>query len=575
MRGNKLHKASAFTLIELAIVLVVIGILVGMGVGLVGMLTKRAKYNEAKEVVDAAVESVINFAAFNNRLPTSSGFPSVVRESKDPWGKELVYFPAPGLDSNSTNICGLRKTDLKVWQCQDASCSSYTTIDNVAFAVVSGGLNYNVQTSNASGIIKVYDYGTDNVDDYPDDGINRPEKYDDIVKWVTLYELQTKLQCQKGDKGRLTILNNELPYGFVGSNYEATVYADGGIPFDSGGKYKWCIEGSLPPGITANPNATSSNCLANPESFWGQADSFSLSGTPSQAGTYQIKVFVRDNADPTGENDNIATKSFVVTINPSQNATSAVSGPPGADVTFADLDNFVQTNPQGINTNPSQGTVFLGLNNYSTSSCLWIPTVYKFDGKTLRVYFEFKTLYVDTSSTSTDYADGFTFALIDANLGTSTCGGSGGGLGFLNIGSPSAAVEFDFYPNREYNDPGRWWNWWRIIKGYNHIDIDKDGSVTHSSPFNGYYNQNKPTWLEDGLWHKVRIEAWENGTQTCFKVWIDCTNCDDLGSLYSGTPTLYKCVNVTFSNGFYAGFTEATGGKTFNVELANFGLTVK
>ncbi len=564
-------KNRAFTLVELAIVLAVIGILVGMGVGLVGILTKRAKYNEAKEIVNAAVESVINFAAFNNRLPTLSEFPSVVRKSKDPWGKDLVYFPASGLYDNSTNLCGAKVTNLKICLCTNATCNPCPQeIDNVAFAVVSGGLNYNVQTDNDSGIIRVYPYGTSGIDDYSGD-FSRPEKYDDIVKWVTLPELQTKINCQIGNKGRLTILNNELPYGFVGSNYEATIYAEGGIPFTSGGKYEWCVNGTLPPGISASP----STC-------WDQADELTLNGTPSQAGSYSITVSVRDNADPGGSNDNMVIRSFVITINPQESGSgSGGGGPTGADVTFADLSNFVQTNPQGINADTAQGAVFLGLNTYGTSSCLWVPTPYQFDGnKKLRVYFEFKTLYTDRSQTSRDYADGFTFALIGENLGTSACGESGGGLGFLDIGSPSAAVEIDFYPNREFYDPGRWvgWGWWgRIVEGYNHIDIDKDGSVIHNRSFDGYYNNSNPTWLEDGVWHKVRIEAWEENSKTCFKVWVDCNDeaCKNLDELYTVTPTLQKCVNTTFPNGFYAGFTEGTGGGTQNIELANFGLAVK
>ncbi|NPA39186.1 MAG: prepilin-type N-terminal cleavage/methylation domain-containing protein [Thermodesulfobacteria bacterium] len=555
-------KKRAFTLIELAIVLAIIGILLGIGIKVLNILTKRVKYNQAKDVLSGAVESITNFAAFNNRLPTPSEFPTVVRVPRDPWNKDLIYIPASGID-NTTNICGIKNTNLTVKYCKDPDCKNYDLINNVAFVVLSGGANYNVQTSNSSPIT-VYPYGTPDVDDYPYD-FDRKEPYDDIVKWVTLYELQAKLQCQTGTKGRLTIITPTLPYGFVDSNYRAEVYAEGGIPF-SDGSYKWCVEGSLPAGISVSPNSTSSNCSDLDESLWGEAKSLTFNGTPKDYGTYDVKVFVRDNADPNGSNDNIAEKSFVIVINPKQSSSSS-SAPEGAQVSFAnDINDFVQTTTNGINVDSNTGTLFLGTNEGNTNACFWYPSVYSFSNGTLRAYFEFKTLYVDTSSNSTAYADGFTFALIGKSIGTSACGGAGGGLGFSGIGSPSAAVEFDYYPNSSLHDPER-----------DHMDIDADGSVTHSVPFSGYYDSSSVNWMENGQWHPVRIEAYQNGTKTCFKVWMDCTAtaCKDLNNLYTATPTLQKCVDVTFPNGFYVGFTEGTGGANSNTEIANFGLAVK
>ena len=57
-----------FTIIEVAMVHVIIGLIVGFGASLVGPLTIRAKRNETKETLKAAKESIVGYAAANGRL---------------------------------------------------------------------------------------------------------------------------------------------------------------------------------------------------------------------------------------------------------------------------------------------------------------------------------------------------------------------------------------------------------------------------------------------------------------------------------------------------------------------------
>jgi len=314
-------KNQGLTLVEVAIVLVILGLLIGLGASLIGPLTKRAKITETRDIVNAAVESVIGFAAKNNRLPTNTEFPQAVRNPNDAWTKPLVYFVDSSLTTSSNNpsegICGRKITNLIV--CTDANCTSQ--IPDVAFMVVSGGPNYNVQTGpsttspcpSGKTCYKVYPQDNPNVDDYPND-FTRQEEYDDIVKWVTLDELRIKAGCHGA---QLKILNNELPYGYVISQYNATIYAEGGVPFQSGGKYKWCIQGNLPSGLSSNPSTSSSDCSSLSEASWVQANDLTINGTPTAQGSYTLTFFVRDNQDPSGSNDNIAQKTLVLTINPS------------------------------------------------------------------------------------------------------------------------------------------------------------------------------------------------------------------------------------------------------------------
>jgi prepilin-type N-terminal cleavage/methylation domain-containing protein len=308
-----------FSLVELAIVLVIVGVLIGMGAGLIGPLTKRAKYNETKDIINAAIESVISYGAANNKLPDTGTFSSAIRNPNDAWQKSLYYI----LDNNLTNtlvggICGRKSTKLAIDICPDTGCGSpSTTISNVAFIILSGDGNYNNQTAGTQAVtssttINVYELDV-NVDNYAGD-MNRAEPYDDIVQWVTIDELRIKAGCTGA---QLRIVNNELPYGFKGSTYNATIYGDGGVPFSSGGDYRWCRQESASTGLTFTPSTLSSDCLNLSESSWGQADELTISGTPISAGSFNFTFFVRDYNDSSGNNDNIAQKTIVLTINPS------------------------------------------------------------------------------------------------------------------------------------------------------------------------------------------------------------------------------------------------------------------
>jgi hypothetical protein len=267
----------------------------------------------------------------------------------------------------------------------------------VAFLVVSGGGNYNVQTGNGT-TVKVYDFGTPNVDDYSGD-INRPEDYDDVVKWVTLGELKTEARCPGSS---LKILNNELPYGFVNSTYSATIFGDGGVPYQSGGKYRWCIEGSLPPGLSASPNTISSNCLSLNESSWGQSDNLTISGIPSSnsSGSYNIKVFIRDNNDPAGDEDNVYQKSFVITINPQTSGGPGGTAPPGFQIIFAgNTGKFAQSEGNSNAVQVDGNTLLSGGNVYGSQKheSFRYPGSYRPDGKTI---------------------NGFTFTVMQAGAGS-------------------------------------------------------------------------------------------------------------------------------------------------------------
>lgn len=322
---KKMKSNKGFTLIEIAIVLVIMGLLAGLGAKLIGPLTKRAKILDTRDRVDAAIHSLTSYGAANNMLPATGSFTSTVKDPNDAWTKTLYYVTDNNLTSTTYGgICGRKTTRLTLKNCPDTACASPTsTISNVALIVLSGGGNYNNQTAGTQAIsaaTTINAYETDvSIDGYTTD-VNRTEAYDDIVQWLTIDELRSKAGC---GGPQLEIVSNELPYGYEDSAYSATVFASGGVPFSSGGSYRWCRQESASiTGLTFSPSTLNSDCLGLAEASWTQANTLAISGTPTVSGSYKLTFFVRDDNDQsiTSANllDNIAQKNIVLTINPAE-----------------------------------------------------------------------------------------------------------------------------------------------------------------------------------------------------------------------------------------------------------------
>lgn len=193
-----------FTLVELAIVLVLVGLLLGLGAGLIGPLTKRAKYAESKEEVRKAIEALKGFVIRCGCLPPARppdnynpsvpdpAFTTLGVKGLDAHGRALLYIPAsetiPQGNGDSCGdctdlsppICSINGTSLSLVL---ETGSANQTISNLAFVVVSGGPNHNIQTNST-----VYIQGKDNVDDFDHD-FKREEEYDDIVEYISIYEI--------------------------------------------------------------------------------------------------------------------------------------------------------------------------------------------------------------------------------------------------------------------------------------------------------------------------------------------------------------------------------------------------
>ncbi len=313
MRTLKNH--TGFTLVELAVVLVIIGLLVGLGSSMVGPMTNFVRVRETRDMEDANLQAIVSWASSRNMLPnagsTETGFKTVAKSPQDAWGQDFLYLydgnfspTLPALPTKDT-ICGRRSTAMKL------ALDATTTLNNVAFAVFSRADNTAFQSTKVSdGAVPVSGAIADTIQTYT------TGKNPDVVRWVTLDELRSKIGCQGAP---LKIVNNELPSGKAASGYSAALTADGGVP-----AIEWCVETP-----TSNPFTDSAlfspNACNDPTNSTWLPDPLTISKTLSNtAGSYKLIVYVRDSShgaatrtkcDAANLNYNCAQKTFVITVN--------------------------------------------------------------------------------------------------------------------------------------------------------------------------------------------------------------------------------------------------------------------
>ena len=218
-------KGRGIGLIEIAVIIVVIGVLLSIGMELFKLLVKKTKFVESKEVVLSLKESVIGYTLTRGKLPCDSSETCSSPQKRynelaraiDSWGNALVYLYWGQLRDTS-DLCSETSTGITVKLCGgDPSCASpLQIISDVAFVVLSKGENRNKQTAGSGRqdspiTVNIYEYGT-NADDDVSDGDASQEGYDDIVEYVTLYQLKDKLcqgtsQCIHGTSP-ITVFNN-------------------------------------------------------------------------------------------------------------------------------------------------------------------------------------------------------------------------------------------------------------------------------------------------------------------------------------------------------------------------------
>ena len=179
---------SAFTLVEMAMVLIVMGIIVGSSTKLFTSLAKNAKRQETKELLKEISLDIEGFVKTFYRLPTQEELKSFRMQSKDSWGKEILYIPSEIL---KTAICRQKVSSLEHVQ-------NDKHVKNLAYVLLSSGPNRNMQTRvEGTSSLKVTTAKAWETVDFNKALIDRVEPYDDFYKTKTLWSLKAELQCKK------------------------------------------------------------------------------------------------------------------------------------------------------------------------------------------------------------------------------------------------------------------------------------------------------------------------------------------------------------------------------------------
>lgn len=473
-----MHK-KGFTLVEMAIVLTIIGIMSVGGTILITNAIDNSKYTSARNQIEGIIKELAEYSGRGQNIPTAGDIANIINPFTDDFNNALNYTPAPEL-TTPKSICDTENTSLTVTQCTDAACTAATATqyNDIAFFISSNSIN---------GISQITTTGATNINIY-NEFVNIDEQaYDDITGFLTLTSLKAYAGCEGST---LSIVENKLPTAYTMSDYTTTLNAKGGT-----GPYFWCIE-SDDSSIQSNFTMSGQNpvntdrCEADISNFVQTANgniTFKSTDTlPDQIfpNINRVKLFLRDSSGAT------ASKYYAFVIDDVYKVASSSPTEDPADVPNGDVngfENFLDANdtngngPAYGNTDyyiDTAGTTLTLLQNHDTNA---ISAFYgceseeypdlpcpKFGNNGLFAAY-FTAEFSLKPSTWRD-AMGFTFAVIrskytnyngyDSSTERSTgytnsglgYGGNCGGYTAGIKGGNSFAVEFDTYRNFCTND---------------------------------------------------------------------------------------------------------------------------
>ena len=273
------HRSNrGFTLVEIALVMVVIGLLVGLGAALIGPLTDRAKLAENRETVKTAYQAILGFAASNKRLPANLTVLGI--KTSDAFGNNLFYYPDPALTAAGVNLC----TTTGGFVVNDSSSGTLSTKNNVSFILLGSGRNL----TNDTGTVPPFAIGP------------QSDVYDDIVQYADMDQLRSQI-CSN-----FRITTDNLPSGTEEqpATYAAKIEVVDGTP-----PYTWTISaGALPTGLALQTSglcgtlncANSSPCIC---------------GIPTVDGGFGFTIQAQDSEPAPGRT---AAKNLSIAINPNK-----------------------------------------------------------------------------------------------------------------------------------------------------------------------------------------------------------------------------------------------------------------
>ena len=221
-----------FTLIGIAIIIIILGILLTLSVSIMGVSVKKTKCAKSRKIVNEAKKTIVGFTIENMRLPSTDEFSNIVRDT-DAWGRKLIYIPdnatieyngstsRADLTGTGTNICcGPTPIDLAV---EDKTKGNFT---DVAFVVLSTGENGKQDTTFSNKNMGGTNYYVATIE--------KPgETYDDIVEYMTLIDLRARTGSYPlySVKNSVSVRNLPNRVYVEGGDYSSCTKIDNGSSF--------------------------------------------------------------------------------------------------------------------------------------------------------------------------------------------------------------------------------------------------------------------------------------------------------------------------------------------------------
>ncbi|NGZ06431.1 MAG: prepilin-type N-terminal cleavage/methylation domain-containing protein [Magnetococcales bacterium] len=282
------RQCAGFSMIELSIVMIIIGLIIAGSISVYEPSMKQTLKNKNETIVRHAVETLIGFAGAHKSLPGAILNTGVVNSVQDAQLNPLQYaFDADLTAVNS--ICRQDETRLTVEVLKSDGSVAFS-VSQVAFVIWSRGYDGKSLPDKAVGAVEsavrysvpVYAEG----------------QADDLVGWATLSELQAAVGC--GGSG-VSILADAVPAGSVGLKYGVVTFTpDGGRP-----PYAWCVEF---PDVTRSGKVqfASGDVVLTPVAAFGGCREFPVVGavltmsgvrpfvSTDQGGPYDFVVHLKD-----------------------------------------------------------------------------------------------------------------------------------------------------------------------------------------------------------------------------------------------------------------------------------------
>jgi len=200
---------SGFTLIEVSIALVIIGLLIGMGAQMLPLLVKQNKFKETRVLVSETKTALIGYAMANGKLPYAAAGTNGIQTAGrlngylpwatlgirgvDPYARTLYYAVESHLATSAASSLPQLKSNLESLlngtTTPDLYCNYVSAASNIksAFVVISSGENLRVDSPNDDNNNGRVDVNDDNRFASPAQTIT--STYDDTLETMEIAQL--------------------------------------------------------------------------------------------------------------------------------------------------------------------------------------------------------------------------------------------------------------------------------------------------------------------------------------------------------------------------------------------------